>query len=39
MTRLVVDGGGRALDTERVAYWPLFTVERSGYENLSLSTL
>jgi hypothetical protein len=31
MTYLVVGGGGRALDTERVAYWPLFTVAHSGY--------
>jgi hypothetical protein len=28
---LVVGGGGGALDTERVAYWPLFTVEYSLY--------
>ena len=27
----VVGGGGGALDTERVAYWPLFTVEHSLY--------
>jgi predicted phosphodiesterase len=27
----VVGGGGGTLDTERVAYWPLFTVEYSRY--------
>ncbi len=27
----VVGGGGGELDTERVAYWPLFTVEHSLY--------
>ncbi len=31
VTCLVVGGGGGALDTERVAYWPLFTVEYSVY--------
>jgi hypothetical protein len=31
VTYLVVGGGGGALDTERVAYWPLFTVEYSRY--------
>ncbi len=31
VTYTVVGGGGGALDTERVAYWPLFTVEFSRY--------
>jgi hypothetical protein len=31
VTYLIVGGGGGALDTERVAYWPLFTVEYSRY--------
>ncbi len=31
ITCLIVGGGGGALDTERVAYWPLFTVEYSVY--------
>ncbi len=31
VTYLVVGGGGGGLDTERVAYWPLFTVEYSRY--------
>ncbi len=31
VTYTVVGGGGGALDTERVAYWPLFTVEHSLY--------
>jgi predicted phosphodiesterase len=31
VTCLVVGGGGGTLDTERVAYWPLFTVEWSLY--------
>lgn len=31
VTYLIVGGGGGALDTERVAFWPLFTVEYSRY--------
>jgi hypothetical protein len=31
VTYLIVGGGGGAVDTERVAYWPLFTVEYSRY--------
>jgi hypothetical protein len=31
VTYTVVGGGGGALDTERVAFWPLFTVEYSLY--------
>jgi predicted phosphodiesterase len=31
VTYTVVGGGGGGLDTERVAYWPLFTVEYSFY--------
>ena len=31
VTYLVVGGGGGELDTERVAFWPLFTVEYSRY--------
>jgi len=29
VTYLIVGGGGGSLDTERVAYWPVFTVEYS----------
>jgi predicted phosphodiesterase len=31
VTYIVTGGGGGALDTERVAYWPLFTVEYSRH--------
>ena len=31
VTYLVVGGGGGELDTERVAFWPLYTVEYSRY--------
>jgi hypothetical protein len=31
VTYTVVGGGGGVLDTERVAFWPLFTVEYSRY--------
>lgn len=31
VTYTIVGGGGGTLDTERVAYWPLFTVEHSLY--------